>query len=38
MSAKLHFRNYIPKQMVFFPERLDKDIAPVFVMRYPNRV
>ena len=27
MSAKLHFRNYIPKQMVFFPERLDKDIA-----------
>ncbi len=27
MSAKLHFRDYNPKQMVLFPQRLDKDIA-----------
>lgn len=27
MSTKLHFREYTPKQMVLFPQRLDKDIA-----------
>ena len=27
MSAKLHFRPYDPKQLLLFPERLDKDIA-----------
>lgn len=27
MSTKLHFRDYNPKQMVLFPQRLDKDIA-----------
>lgn len=26
MEAKLHFRDYNPKQMRLFPERLDKDI------------
>ncbi len=27
MSAKVHFRDYNPKQMLLFPQRLDKDIA-----------
>ena len=27
MSAKIHFRDYNPKQTVLFPQRLDKDIA-----------
>lgn len=27
MSTKLHFRDYNPKQMMLFPQRLDKDIA-----------
>lgn len=27
MSAKIHFRDYNPKQMILFPQRLDKDIA-----------
>ena len=27
MSAKIHFRDYNPKQMILFPPRLDKDIA-----------
>ena len=27
MSTKLHFRDYSPKQMILFPQRLDKDIA-----------
>ena len=26
MSTKLHFRDYNPKQMILFPQRLDKDI------------
>lgn len=26
MSTKLHFRPYNPKQILLFPERLDKDI------------
>ena len=26
MAANLHFRDYNPKQMRLFPERLDKDI------------
>ena len=25
--AKLHFRDYNPKQIILFPQRLDKDIA-----------
>lgn len=27
MSTKLHFRDYNPKQMILFPQRIDKDIA-----------
>mgnify|MGYP000784817077 CR=1 FL=1 len=27
MSTKIHFREYNPKQMILFPQRLDKDIA-----------
>lgn len=27
MSAKLHFKSYIPNQMVLFPQRIDQDIA-----------
>ena len=27
MSAKIHFRDYNPKQTILFPHRLDKDIA-----------
>ena len=27
MSTKLHFWDYNPKQMILFPQRLDKDIA-----------
>jgi transposase len=27
MATKLHFRDYNPKQMTLFPQRLDKDIA-----------
>ena len=27
MSTKVHFRDYNPKQMTLFPQRLDKDIA-----------
>lgn len=27
MSTKFHFRDYNPKQMILFPQRLDKDIA-----------
>ena len=27
MSAKIHFWDYNPKQMILFPPRLDKDIA-----------
>jgi len=27
MSTKLHFRDYNPKQIILFPQRLDKDIA-----------
>lgn len=27
MSAKLHFKDYNPKQIILFPQRLDKDIA-----------
>ena len=35
MSTKIHFRDYNPKQMILFPQRLDKDIAendPVLVV------
>lgn len=27
MPTKIHFRDYNPKQMILFPQRLDKDIA-----------
>ena len=27
MSTKIHFRDYNPKQMILFPQRIDKDIA-----------
>lgn len=27
MSAKTHFRDYNPKQMMLFPQLLDEDIA-----------
>ena len=27
MSAKIHFRAYNPKQIILFPQRLNKDIA-----------
>ena len=27
MSAKIHFRDYNPKQTLLFSQRLDKDIA-----------
>ena len=27
MSTKIHFRDYNPKQIILFPQRLDKDIA-----------
>ena len=27
MSTTIHFRDYNPKQMILFPQRLDKDIA-----------
>ncbi|MBQ9466286.1 MAG: IS1182 family transposase [Muribaculaceae bacterium] len=28
MATKLHFREHINKQLILFPERIDKDIAP----------
>ena len=27
MSAKIHFKSYMPNQMVLFPQRIDEDIA-----------
>lgn len=27
MTAKIHFRDYNPKQTILFPQRIDKDIA-----------
>ena len=27
MSAKIHFRAYNPKQIILFPQRLNKDIV-----------
>lgn len=27
MSTKIHFKSYMPKQMVLFPQRIDEDIA-----------
>ncbi len=38
MSAKLHFREHINNQMVLFPERIDKDIAPDDPVRLVNAV
>lgn len=41
MSAKLHFKSYTPNQMVFFPQRIDEDIAeddPVRVVDQLSRV
>ena len=38
MSAKLHFREHINNQLVLFPERIDKDIAPDDPVRLVNSV
>ena len=38
MSTKLHFRDYNPKQMILFPQRLDKDIAENDPVRVVNNV
>ena len=38
MSAKLHFRKHINNQLVLFPERIDKDIAPDDPVRLVNAV
>ena len=38
MSTKLHFRDYNPKQMTLFPQRLDKDIAENDPVRVVNNV
>jgi len=38
MSAKLHFREHINNQLVLFPERIDKDIAPDDPVRLVNAV
>lgn len=27
MSTKIHFKSYMPNQMVLFPQRIDEDIA-----------
>ena len=36
--AKLHFRPYIPNQMVLFPQRIDKDIAENAPVRIVNAI
>ena len=38
MSTKIHFRDYNPKQMTLFPQRLDKDIAENDPVRVVNNV
>ena len=38
MSTKIHFRDYNPKQMILFPQRLDKDIAENDPVRVVNSV
>ena len=38
MSAKLHFREHINNQLILFPERIDKDIAPDDPVRLVNAV
>ena len=38
MSTKIHFRDYNPKQMILFPQRLDKDIAENDPVRVVNNV
>lgn len=38
MSAKIHFREYTPNQMLLFPLQLDKDIAPNDPVRVVNSV
>ena len=32
--AKVHFRDYNPKQIILFPQRLDKDIADMNYKRF----
>lgn len=38
MSTKIHFRDYNPKQMILFPQRLDKDIAENDLVRFLDMV
>ena len=38
MSAKIHFRDYNPKQTLLFPQRLDKDIAENDLVRVVDTV
>ena len=38
MSTKIHFRDYNPKHMILFPQRLDKDIAENDPVRVVNNV
>ena len=38
MSAKLHFREHVNNQLILFPERIDKDIAPDDPVRLVNAV
>ena len=36
--AKVHFRDYNPKQIILFPQRLDKDIAKDIAENDPVRI
>ena len=36
--AKVHFRDYNPKQIILFPQRLDKDIAENDPVRIVNTI
>lgn len=36
--AKLHFRSYIPNQLVLFPQRIDEDIAETDPVRIVNAI
>ena len=38
MATKLHFKDYNSKQLILFPERLDKDIAENDSVRVVNTV
>ena len=36
--AKVHFRDYNPRQIILFPQRLDKDIAENDPVRIVNTI